>query len=65
LWEPYERRRSRTVLREARGAIPRAYLPVQVDRMPKQYGVNPDFSEPLRSQIFGILNCPPDTDWLR
>ena len=38
---------------------------VQVDRMPKQYGVNPDFSEPLRSQIFGILNCPPDTDWLR
>ena len=27
LWEPYERRRSRPVLREARGAIPRAYSP--------------------------------------
>ena len=25
--EPYERRRSRTVLREARGEIPRAYSP--------------------------------------
>src|SRR5215510_13565908 len=28
LWEPYERRRSRPVLREARGAIPRAYSPI-------------------------------------
>ena len=28
LWEPYERRRSRTVLRGPRGEIPRAYLPV-------------------------------------
>jgi hypothetical protein len=27
LWEPYERRRSRTVLGAARGATPRAYSP--------------------------------------
>ena len=27
VWEPYERRRSRTVLREAAGEVPAAYSP--------------------------------------